>query len=172
MEEKLVIEGIKLLAQFALLTVIGGLVSRYYAQTQKKKALKKEVLEQFAQIHGAFVSLRFKVNSLYVNWEKNRGIGTHPLKDLEEKQQLERWRFYQEACDQIGEYQSLKPLLILFFPKKTPEINQLHQYYQEWRRSIGRGEAVLQEADGSSTSRYREMKDLYLELIKYMQKRF
>lgn len=168
--EKLLFEGIRLLGQLVVLTLIGGLISRYYAQTQKRRQIRKNVLEQFAAIHGAFISLRFKYNSLYITWEKNRGVGTHPLRELPEQKEAERWRFYQEACDLIGRFQALKPLLIAFFPKYTGPINELHQYYQTWRRAMGRGEPVLQESDGASTDNYRKMRDTYLDILVYLQR--
>jgi hypothetical protein len=162
--ETLVYDIFKLVLQLVFLSILGGLITKYYSNLQKKKELKKKLLSEFTSLHGKFISLRFKNNSFHIKWSEKTGIASHPLKHDEKEKELERWKFYQEACDLLGEYEAIKHIMIATFPQITNQIHDLQTYYQDWRRMSGKNEPIMQNENGDNTDKYRTTKDLYREI--------
>lgn len=153
-------ELIKVIFQFLLLGIIGGAITRYYSKLQKDREARTSLLKEFASIHGKFISLRYRYNSFHVLRKEYEAQTTHPLN--EEEIRLKRWEFFQDACDLIGEFQGIKPLLFTHFPSEKENFNSLHQSYQQWRRRIIRNKPVLQEVGGANEEEFKKLRDAYL----------
>ncbi|MBD0402290.1 hypothetical protein IC221_12855 [Flammeovirga sp. EKP202] len=136
----------------------------------KKKELKKRLLSDFSKLHGKFISLRYRNNSFYVRGHHNTGVAeTHPLLINEVQISQEKWSLYQEACDLLGEYEALKNMMVLTFPKVKKEIVNLFVFYQEWKRMIGKDTLIMQTETGENTEKYKTTKDLYRDIILHVK---
>jgi hypothetical protein len=164
MVEKFASELLGLVPQLLVLGVLGGAISWLYSKQQKERELKIASLREFASIHGKFISLRYRYNSFHIEWENSRGKDSHALSS--EEMRLERWKNFEEACNLIGEFQGLKPLLVEQFPESTEQINQLHQFYQQWRRRTGGNTPILQNVNGTNEPQYKELTEVYKWAIK------
>lgn len=112
----LIDEIVKILLQLVVLGIIGGAVAWFFSQLQNKKELRLSTLREFSKLHGDFIALRYEFNSFYIQWEGEHVSEFHPL--TEEEQRVERWKYYQESCHLLGEFQSLKPIVVDVFPKQ------------------------------------------------------
>jgi len=167
MSEQILSDLIKLTLQLILIGVAGGAVSWFYSRIQKQRELKISLLKEFAALQGRFVSLRFRFNSFHVEWKGARNKENHPLN--EEEIRKERWAHFQEACEMLGEFYSIKPLLVSQFNNVTEEIELLHQGYQQWRRQIGGNFPVLQRKEGKSDEQYKQIRETYQRVIQKMR---
>lgn len=168
MPEQTLSDLVNLTLQLALIGVAGGAVSWFYSRIQKQRDLRISLMKEFAALHGRFVSLRFRFNSFHIEWKGSRNKTAHPLN--EEEIRTERWSNFQEACELLGEFYSIKPLLISQFKDIADEIEALHQGYQQWRRQIGGNQPVLQNSEGKSDQKYIELRENYQRVIKIMKK--
>jgi hypothetical protein len=110
---------------------------------------------------------RFRFNSFHIEWRRGRGKETHPLN--EEEIRHERWSHFQEACNLLGEFYAIKPLLVSQFRGISEDVNLLHQGYQQWRRQIGGNKAVLQSETGKSDQEYKDIRETYQKVIQVMR---
>ncbi len=157
---------IDLIAQLLVLGVAGGAVAWLYSRRQRNRDLRLSTIRELAGLHGRFIALRFRANSFHIEW---RGRPTHPLN--EDEARLARWDLYQEACNLIGEFHGLKPMLIELFPDTVEDVDFLHQRYQDWRRQLGANKPVLQDLDGKSHENYRTLREKYARVMSAMRKR-
>ncbi len=158
---------IKLIFQLLLIGVVGGAISWFYSHIQKQRELRISLLKEFASLQGKFVSLRFRFNSFHIEWEGQRNSNNHPLN--KEESRKERWLHFQEACELLGEFYSIKPLLISQFKNVSDDIESIHQNYQFWRRQIGGNKPVLQSKDGKSDEKYKDLRSQYQRVIQIMR---
>ena len=165
--DKQTFELLKLLLQFLLLGIIGGTITRYYSRLQKNRDARTSLLKEFALIHGKFISLRYQYNSFHLEWNEHESQTNHPL--TKEEIRLKRWDYYEEACNLIGEFQGIKPLLFSHFPLNKERFNKLHQGYQQWRRRIIKDKPVLQKENGENEKEFKELKDEYLWAATHMK---
>lgn len=156
---------IELSLQLLILGIAGGAVSWYYSKIQKRKELQLQLVREFAQLHGKMLALRFEYNSFHVH--KQSQLSRHP-KLSEEAVMSEKWKHYQKACELLGVFYGMKPLLIQFFPKAMEPIEMIHAKYQDWRRRIGADRPVLQELSGKNEEGYEALKISYREAIAIM----
>ena len=161
-------ETVKALLQLVVLGVIGGAVAWFFSQLQNKKELKLSTLREFAELHGQFMALRYEFNSFYIQWKGQRGADFHPL--TEEEQRIEKWKYYKQACHLLGEFQSLRPIIVEVFPQTKEDIDYLFTKYQDWRRRTGSGKPILQELDGKNEESYNELRNHYNQAVKHMRK--
>jgi len=131
--------------------------------------LKIQVLREFTDLHGKFMSLRYQYNSFFIYWKNSsRSAELHPLND--EQKNTERWRYFQESCALLGEFHGMKPLLISAFPKAKQDIEFLYEKYQDWRRRTNGNRPILQYANGRNEEAYNEVQDAYIRTIKHMRR--
>ncbi len=160
---------IRLFLQLIFLGVVGGGVSWFYTRLQKTRELRRDILKEFSSLYGRFLSLRYRFNSFHIKWSNNRSPANHPLNENERKQ--EKWKHYEEACSLIGEFQGLRPLIVSQLPEMSDDMNFIYSKYQDWRRRIGADKPILQELDGKSEDSFKELRDLYSTVIRYMRKK-
>ena len=158
----------KVFLQFFMLAVLGGWISWYYTQLQKRKELKVDLTKEYSRLHGSLIALRFRYNSFYVRWKDMPDGQQHILDENQIKR--EKWKLYEEACRLIGEYQGIKPLLVVQFNEVDSELNKLHEYYQNWRRDISKGRPILQDMNGKNDPKFNEMRQHYQRVIASMRK--
>ena len=167
--QQVIADGIRLLLQLIILGVVGGGVTWFYTHLQKRRELRRDLLRDFSSLYGRFLSLRYRFNSFHIEWSGSRNPENHPL--AEDERRLERWKHYEEACGLIGEFQGIRPLLTSQYPELADELNFIYSKYQDWRRRIGAGRPVLQEADGKSEDAFKELRDRCGHVIYEMRKR-
>jgi len=169
-ETELMIELIKVILQLILLGIIGGWFSWLYTKWQKNREIKINLIKELSEIQGKFLTIRYKFNAFHINWEKG-GIMkiAEAIKDKELVQL--KWKYYEEACDLIGKYQGIKPLLIEFFPKEKQHVNYLHEKYQDWRRHIREDKPIFQSIDGKTDKTLNEIKSIFKKMIGGMRKK-
>lgn len=149
--------------QLLVLGILGGVITLFYARLQRNRELRLQVMREFAALHGRFVALRFRMNSFYLH----TGQQDHPLTTDEIR--IERWKGYQEACELIGQFVGLKPLLISTFPDTSEHVEFLHSKYQEWRRRLRSNQPILQAPEGKSDEEYHRLRDAYGRSIQNMR---
>lgn len=159
---------IEALIQLFVLGVLGGGVAWLYTRFQRNRELRLQVLREFASLHGRFLSLRFLFNSFYIEWPDQRRADFEPLADDEVRK--EKWRCYQEACNLLGEFQGIKPLIISNFPEVSENIALIHAKYHDWRRRTGGDRPILQMTDGENESGYKELRSVYEKTIREMRR--
>ena len=158
---------IEALIQLLALGILGGGVAWLYARFQRNRELRLQVLQEFASLHGRFLSLRFQFNSFYIDWPDKRRANFQPLTVDEVRK--EKWRCYQEACNLLGEFQGIKPLIISNFPEVSDGIALIHAKYHDWRRRTGGDRPILQKKDGENESGYAELRSAYDKTIREMR---
>ncbi len=159
----------KYVLQLLVLGVLGGGVTWFYTRLQKNKELRLRVLREFALLHGKFIALRYEFNSFHVQHHGKRSPKFHPLK--EDEIRVERWKYFQQACRLIGEFQSMKSLIVETFPETADNIHFLFSKYQDWRRLIQANKPILQSLDGRNKKSYNELRERYNQIIRQMRKK-
>jgi len=159
---------ISMLLQLLVLGVVGGGVSWFYANLQKKKELKLSVLRNFSSIHAQFISLRYEYNSFHVDKGGKRSPEFHLLTDDEARKN--KWALFQKSCSLIGDIQSLKVLIVELFPKTSDDIEFIFGIYQEWRRQIQSDRPILQSSDGKNNENFDNLRNKYKLVVKEMKK--
>ena len=160
-------ELVKDLLQLGVLGLLGGAVTWFYAKLQMRHDLRFRVLREFAALHGKFIALRYEFNSFYVQQRSKRSAQFHPL--TKDEIRLERWHYFQRACQLIGEFQGLKPVIIESFPKTADDVYFLFSKYQDWRRCIQADRPILQETNGKNEQAYDELRKRYGRVIRRMR---
>jgi len=166
---ELIVTGIKSIIQLIVLGIAGGWISRFYSTLQKNREIKINLIKEVARIQGQFLAIRYEFNTFHLNWGKDeikkiaREIEDEELKKL-------KWKYYEEACNLIGEYQGIKSLLIEFFPEEENQVNYLHTKYQDWRRSVRDDKPIFQNADGKTHQTLNEIKSNFKRMIVGMRK--
>lgn len=147
--------------QFILLVVAGGYVTKLYTKSQRDKEVRQNIIQEFSAIFSQFVALRFKAN-------------VHLLKDgdsqrysLVKKNQIpaEILNCYYESCELLGRYQALKPLIHLNFKVNDSDLDELHQYYQSWRRSLREINPVYQSDNPDEDTKYQKLRTTYHKIV-------
>lgn len=165
----MLIELYKVLLQVTMLGVLGGGISWYYSRLQKNREMRMSLVKEFARIHGQLLALRYRYNSFHIKWPGKSKDNSHVLN--EGQILVEKWRSFEGACDLVGEYNGIKPLLVSQFSNVNESINQLHEHYQQWRRNIGNDEPILQDKAGKNSKEFEELKRKYqLAIVSMRQK--
>jgi hypothetical protein len=160
-------ELLKTTVQLLLLGVVGGAVSFFYSKRQKNRELKISTLERIADLHGRFLALRYEYNSFFIQW---RGRESTTKKRLStEDIEKQKWACYTRACQLVGEFQSLNPLVAVLFPGHEQQLGELYSIYQEWRRQSGEDSPIFQDANGKSAEQFKSLREKYGALIRAMQ---
>ncbi len=157
------------LIQLLVFGILGGGVTWLYARLQRNRELRLQVLREFSALHGRFLSLRFRFNSFYIEWPDQRRADFQPLGDSDLR--AEKWRCYKEACNLLGEFQGIKPLVISNFPQVADRMAVIHAKYHDWRRRSGGDRPILQKLDGENESGYTELRNTYEKAIREMRER-
>ena len=160
-------ELLKITFQLLLLGVIGGGVSFVYSKLQKNRELKISTLQQLAGLHGRFLALRYEYNAFFLEWKGRESTAKKRLggEDIERQ----KWDCYTRACQLVGEFQSLKPLVGVLFPGHEQQLDELYNTYQEWRRQSGADSPIFQETNGKSADQFKALREKYGALIKALQ---
>ena len=162
-------EVLKYVLQLIVLGVFGGGVTWFYTRLQRNQDLRLRVLREFALLHGKFIALRYEFNSFYVRHHGKRSPQFHPLNESEIR--VERWKYFQQACRLIGEFQGMRPLIVETFPETADDIHFLFSKYQDWRRLIQADKPILQSPDGRNEEAYNELRERYSRVIKQMRRK-
>lgn len=150
--------------QLVFLGMIGGWFSRRYSKMQKNREIKIDLIRELARIHSKFLSIRYEYNTLFLTWGKEevksvaRDFNEEELKNL-------KWRYYEEICDLLGDYQGMKSLLVEFFPKEKDQVNFLHTKYEQWRISIREGKPIFQNIDGTIDAALDDIRGKYRTMM-------
>lgn len=168
-EQELVIEFGRLLLQLVVLGILGGAITWFYARLQQHRDIRRDLLREFSALYGRFLSLRYRFNSFYVEWSGSRNPENHPL--TEDERRRERWKHYEEACELLGQFHGVRPLLTSQYPDLSDDVNSIYQKFQDWRRSIGAGKPILQELDGKSKDAFKELREIYARVLSTIRKR-
>lgn len=160
--------AISMLLQLLILGIVGGGVSWFYANLQKKKELKFSVLKEFSSVHAQFIALRYEYNTFHVSKSGKRSPKFHLLNNDEIRQN--KWVLFQKSCALIGNIQSLKVLIVELFPKTSNEMEFIFGIYQEWRRQIHSDQPILQSTDGKNDENFENLQNKYKLVIREMRK--
>jgi len=165
--DKLTEELIKILYQLLLLGVIGGAVSFFYSKCQKNRELRINALQQFTNLHGKFIALRYEYNSFFINWRGREATTKKRLTitEIENK----KWECYARACQLIGEFQSIRPLISVLYSGHDEDLNDLYNGYQEWRRKSGADVPIFQDFNGHTADEFKQLRNKYSSLIKSLK---
>ncbi len=163
-------ELIKLLFQLVILGILGGAVSWYYSKVQKNREIKIQLIKEFSEIQGNFLKLRFEYNTFHLTW-KNKDI-MKVAQQLTTEQIIQlKWEKYETACGLLGDFQSIKPLLIEFFPKTENKLHEMHETFQEWRRRIREDNPIFQTKEGKTHEKFKHHRKQYSNVISLMRKK-
>jgi len=161
--------AVKSIIQLVVLGIIGGWISWFYSKLQKDREIKINLIKEATRIQGKFLSLRYEFNTLHVKWNNNKIKKIAQGFEEEDLVKL-KWKYYEEACELIGEFQGIKSLLIEFFPKEEEQVNFLHTKYQDWRRKIRDDVPVFQNIDGETLQTLNAIKLRFKKMIVGMRK--
>ena len=166
--DTLTTELLKTTFQLLLLGVVGGRVSFVYSKLQKNRELKISTLQQLACLHGRFLALRYEYNAFFLEWRCRESTAKRRLR--EEDIEKQKWTCYARACQLVGEFQSIKPLVGVLFPGHEQQLDELYNTYQEWRRQSGADSPIFQETNGKSAEQFKSLREKYGDLIKALQR--
>lgn len=166
----MIIEIIKLFIQLIVIGILGGAVSWMYSKIQKNRELRIQLIKELTKIQGDFLQLRYEYNTFHITWNNDCIERVALEMSIDEIIKL-KWIKYEKSCALLGEFQSIKPLLIEFFPDVENELNEMHQSFQEWRRRIREDKPVFQTNEGKSDERFKEHKTLYNHVISKLKMR-
>ncbi len=166
--DALTTELLKTTFQLLLLGVVGGGVSFLYSKLQKNRELKITTLQQLAGLHGRFLALRYEYNAFFLEWRGRESTAKKRL--TEDEIEKQKWACYARACQLVGEFQSLKPLVGVLFPGHEEQLDELYNVYQEWRRQSGANSPIFQETNGKSAEQFKSLREKYGALIKALQR--
>ena len=148
--------------QLVAVSIAGGAVAYWYSRLQKRRDVILTILRDFTALHGEFLALRFRANSLYV---KNSGYADKRIPSnlpLTEDQLTIEERFcFTTACSLIGRSSALKPILSEVCPDSKPDIELLFTKYHDWRRRLHARSPVLQSEEGETEDSYSQLHDAY-----------
>jgi len=161
---------VKLFLQLGIIGVLGGAVSWFYSKIQKSREFRYELVKELAKTQGGFLALRYEYNTFHLTWNSNQIMQVAKNLDVESINKL-KWEKYERACELLGDYQSIKPLLIQFYPNLESDFNQMHQTYQEWRRRIREGSPIYQTKVGKTDNQLKQHKDVYNYVISTMRRK-
>lgn len=161
-------ELLKTTFQLLLLGVVGGGVTFVYSKLQKNRELKISTLQKLAELHGRFLALRYEYNSFFLQWRGRENTAKQRL--IEEDVEKQKWLCYTRACQLVGEFQSLNPLVAVLFPGHEQQLDELYNTYQEWRRQSGANSPIFQDIDGKSAEQFKSLRGKYSALVKALQR--
>ena len=165
----LMLELMKTMFQLILIGIVGGGVGFFYSQLQKNRELRISTLQRVADLHGRFLALRYEYNSFFIQWGRRELIANQRLST--EEIGRHKWLCYEQACQLVGEFQSLKPLVSALFPGDEQTLDEIYSIYQEWRRQSGADVPILQDENGKSADRFKALRTRYEELIGSLQRK-
>jgi len=161
-------EILKVTIQLFILGILGGGITWFYAKIQKNRDIRIKLIQEFARIQGDFLTIRYEFNTFYLK------RGTDEIMpiiiNLPELETL-KWQKYEKACSLLGEFQSIKPLLVEFYPSCLDNINFVHSKYQDWRRQMRNDKPILQDIEGNSSGELKKLKVAYYETIILMRQK-